>query len=322
MRIRVSVWGQRLFTVLGLGSLARQEPSKRDGAAGPLGDDGTIPLGSVASTSGVGAGGGRPFLVDRRARVAEIASRSDWPHDVALLAPSAGARRELFAQAWTELALMEHASIAAFARFTLQLLSLGAPPDLVERSNAAQVDETRHARVCFAIASAYGAKSVGPGALRIDGALEETSSLLDVLVNVIEEGCIGETIAALEAAEAREHAIEPAVRRELLSISRDELRHAELAWSFVEWALRTGGEQACTAAARAFSALARQSSVPPAARADDATLLAGGILPANVKAALRNEAIETVILPCARRVLERVCAREGREASAIQQREI
>ena len=299
MRTRVLVWGQRLFTALGRGPLAR-----------------------LAGSSGTGVGGGRPFLVHRRARVAETTSRSDWPHDIALLATSASAsaRRELLAQSWTEIALMEHASIAAFARFTLQLLSLGAPPDLVERSNAAQVDETRHARVCFAIASAYGAKSVGPGTLRIDGALEHTSSLLDVLVGVIEEGCIGETIAALEAAEAREHATEPAVRKELSCISRDELRHAELAWSFVEWALRSGGAEARNAAARAFRVLARPISEPPP-RADEAALLAGGILPANVKARLRNEAIETVILPCARRVLDRACAREGRgEASIVGER--
>ena len=65
---------------------------------------------------------------------------------------------------------MEHASVAAFARFTLHLMSLGAPAALVERSNAALADETLHAKLAFAIASGYAGRAIGPGPLAIDGA--------------------------------------------------------------------------------------------------------------------------------------------------------
>lgn len=40
---------------------------------------------------------------------------------------------------------IETGSIAAFARFTLQLLHLGAPCELIEASQRAMLDETRHA---------------------------------------------------------------------------------------------------------------------------------------------------------------------------------
>ncbi|HKY38213.1 MAG TPA: hypothetical protein VJN18_19860 [Polyangiaceae bacterium] len=42
------------------------------------------------------------------------------------------AERTARAEHWMKMGQMEHASIAAFARFSLQLLSLGAPPALVE----------------------------------------------------------------------------------------------------------------------------------------------------------------------------------------------
>src|SRR5262249_10818235 len=143
-------------------------------------------------------------LVGGVERKAGATDRADWGGALSVEAFAEGDRARL-AEAWTEMGLMEHASIAAFARFTLELLALGAPRDLVARSNAAQVDETRHAELCFGVAAAFGGSAVGPGRLRVDGSLDDIS-LAKVVANVIREGCIGETIAALEAAESREHA--------------------------------------------------------------------------------------------------------------------
>jgi hypothetical protein len=39
-------------------------------------------------------------------------------------------------------ALFQHASVASFARFSLELLALGAPPDLVAAAHAAALDGT------------------------------------------------------------------------------------------------------------------------------------------------------------------------------------
>src|SRR6185437_10815965 len=106
--------------------------------------------------------GGRPFLVEERARVApaeRTTGMRGWgaPEVVAprvdgLDALDAGARASL-AETWTVLALLEHASVASFARVSLQLLAVGAPGDLVGATHQAALDEIRHARLCFALAS-------------------------------------------------------------------------------------------------------------------------------------------------------------------------
>ena len=71
---------------------------------------------------------GRPFFVGNGPRVAALAERDDWFSSEALarepvhprVASDPALRAEL-ALAWTEMALMEHASVASFARFALQL---------------------------------------------------------------------------------------------------------------------------------------------------------------------------------------------------------
>jgi hypothetical protein len=151
------------------------------------------------------------------------------------LLPEEARVRARLAEHWTAIGLMEHASIAAFARFSLQLLALGAPADLVEQSNQALADELQHTELAFALASAYGGGAVGPGPLAIDGSLEEQS--LEAIVRlVVVEGCIGETVAALEAREAAAHAMDPVVRAALERIADDEAGHAALAWRTLRWA--------------------------------------------------------------------------------------
>ena len=51
--------------------------------------------------------------------------------------------------------LAEHASVASFARFSLQLMAVGAPVRLLEAASLAAVDEVRHTRQCFTAAAMY-----------------------------------------------------------------------------------------------------------------------------------------------------------------------
>jgi len=181
---------------------------------------------------------GRPFLIAEVPRMAAIETRADWLD--ATLSPDASGlsplERAQLAAHWARLGQMEHASIAAFARFSLQLLSLGAPSELVEACNRALADETAHTRACFALASAYGGTAVGPARLDIEHCFEDTS-LLAIAKLVLREGCLGETVASLEALAAAEVASDPAVKRALTQIANDELQHAELAFKFLRWAL-------------------------------------------------------------------------------------
>jgi hypothetical protein len=245
---------------------------------------------------------GRPFLIDGLPRLAQVNARSDWNELAPLpnLADLDAALRAQLAAQWTCVALMEHASIAAFARFALQLMSLGAPASLLERTTAAMADETKHAKACFAVASHYAGTALGPGRLAIERSLDD-SSLQEIVLNAIREGCVGETVAAIEAREAAEHALDPALRELLQVIAEDETRHAELAYRFVKWALATSGPELEQAVRREFEALASEAPPPRSAPPEsEAHLLRHGIVPQAMREAIRRQAIAEVILPCSR----------------------
>lgn len=254
---------------------------------------------------------GRPFLVAGAERLASAAPRADWLSDSSIPADDPGpALREALASAWTEQALMEHASVAAFARFALQLMSLGAPAELLERTTRAMADETRHAQLCFSLARRYSGKDVGPGPLSMDGALD-ASDLTSIVLTTVHEGCIGETVAAIEAAEALAHCEDTATRGVLSQIARDEAEHAELAWRFVTWAVERWPELGAAVRAELARALEdgrrvegtapRSPTLEPSER--DAALLEHGIVSSSVRAALRLRVLSDVVLPCAEALL-------------------
>lgn len=258
---------------------------------------------------------GRPFLVNGELRTATLVERRDWgaasspsrPDDAALTREE----QVRLAAEWRQIGLMEHASIAAFARFTLELLALGAPAELVEETQRAMADETRHAKLAFALAKRFGGENLGPGPLDLGGALT-VGELERAVLDTVVEGCIGETTAALEAQLALENTRCPEVRAVLETIARDEQRHAELAWRFVDWALSNHPELAPEVTAlvahehqRVNAELAaRRHTVTqndPAQRA----LTAHGILSARERLALREQVLTEVVSPC----ISALCAR-------------
>lgn len=277
---------------------------------------------------------GRPFLVGGEARMAN-ATATDFGDAVHSLGNFSGVRgvsaspevglrgpagvdakrlgvetldvetRTSIGRYWTEVALMEHASIAAFARFTLQLMHLGAPLALLEASQRAMFDETEHAKACFAIASSLLDQPVGPGKLALDGALNETN-LVGIVRLTIHEGCIGETIAAIEAAEAASVCEDPVIKATLKQIQADELRHAELAWRFVQWALGQTTDRVEQAALEAVvraefaAALGGSGATPPmdAAARNESVAERFGVLSATTRQRVRRLALRDVIAPC------------------------
>lgn len=178
---------------------------------------------------------GRPFTVAGSARTAKAATRCDWATR-SYAHPDANARA-----AWVQRGLDEHASVASFARFVLELLGVGAPPDLVADAIEAMRDEVEHARSAFGVAAALGGTPVGPGPLRTSDATL-ARSLEDVAISTLTEGAIGETFAAVRAAEEAAREADPSIRAVLETIAADETRHAALAWRFLRWALSTSPE--------------------------------------------------------------------------------
>jgi len=206
------------------------------------------------------------------------------------------AERRALAEHWTRLGQMEHASIAAFARFSLQLLSLGAPAPLVEACTEAIADETAHAKLCFGLASAYAGRALGPGALEVGDCLAATH-LSEIARLVIAEGCFGETLAALEALEASEAATDPTIRAVFSRIAADEQRHATLAFQFVRWAMQKGGEALRLSLAKAMleQVAAHEQREH---RASALPLEAHGVLSSAALRALHRQAVREVVVPC------------------------
>jgi hypothetical protein len=245
---------------------------------------------------------GRPFLIDAVPRVATVREREDWSdRDRPDLDDLDDHTRMLLAGAWLEDALAEHASIAAFARFALQLLALGAPPDLIADTHRAIADELEHARLCFTLASAYADREIGPGALAMGGALTDDIDLASVVVAAIREGCIGETMAAMQAEVARGLAQDPIVVASLDRIAADESRHAALAWRFVDWAVKQGGRRIRDVAADAFIRYAPNGAGNTRSPSPDLT--AHGRISASDLALLQRRTYDEVIRPCAAAVL-------------------
>lgn len=246
---------------------------------------------------------GRPFLVAGEARTATLQETHDWSSVIAVASPAdlSAAERVLIGEHWARAALMEHASIAAFARFTLQLLHLGAPRELIEQSQRAMLDETDHSKRCFELASRYLGAAVGPTALPMDDALAH-NDLASVTLMAFVEGCVGETVATLEARAALEQASDPLVRSALERIAEDEQRHAELAWRFVRWALAQGhGSLAASLTAQLDRLAEELSEASPSI--DVSPLAEHGVLSGGSRTLVRRTALAEVVLPCARALL-------------------
>jgi hypothetical protein len=226
---------------------------------------------------------GRPLLVQDAPRVAKKSSRSDWTTAlapaIAMLTPE---ERATLAEMWARDAASEHASIASFSRFSLQLLALGAPADLVEAAHLAALDEARHARDAYALASAYSGESIGPGTLDVNGALDHIAdvTLARLAIETFEQGCVGETMAAWDAREKAALCNDSHVRDVLARVAEDEEQHAELAWRTVVWAVRAGGAEVKLALEESLARISASSDIS------------------------QNSLFTSVIAPCARALLD------------------
>jgi hypothetical protein len=286
----------------------------------PCGPDPTAPPGQCCYYVMLGENTccvGRPFTVRGDKRVAPPTARADWcPSLAPALAGLDPEERSALGRAWLADALEEHASVASFARLALQLLAQGAPPELLRLTQKAMADEIKHAELCFALAGAYAGEALGPGALDVGGALGGADSPVALALATLEEGCVGETVSAMCAEEAALRCEDPAVRRVLEVIARDERAHAVLAWRVLAWLVGRGGEDVADVVGTAARALARRADEQAPATRRDPHLAAlasppeaapavarRGRLSAAERTSVASRAMREVVLPCVRALL-------------------
>ena len=241
---------------------------------------------------------GRPARIDGTAIYAPVAPGRAWSADLApAVAALPAATRARLAAVWTEVARMEHASIASFANLALRLMAAGAPPELIARTHHAALDEIEHARIAFALASGYAGEPVGPGAFADAARMSPEGGVDALALETFLDGCIGETVAAAEAGLAAARAEDPAIAGALATMAEDETRHAELAWAIVAWCVRSSGPALRERLERALAAAGAEIPDPDP---DAAELARHGVVTARELAGLRRAVIADVVAPCLR----------------------
>lgn len=178
---------------------------------------------------------GRPLTVEGSRVRASVTGATGWLADSP--ARFLGDIDEGVVEHWEAVAKEEHSSIASFARFLLEIMHFGAPADLVSKTIAAMEDETRHAREAFSVSSRLRGAEVGAGSLDMRKVLVRPPELRRAVREAVFEGCVSETIGALAAGEGAKLAKQTEISDTLTTITVDEMRHADLAWEFIEWAL-------------------------------------------------------------------------------------
>ena len=143
---------------------------------------------------------------------------------------------------WLKQGLAEHASIASFSRFSLDLISLGAPSFLIELVHKGTLDEIRHSKIAFDVANIFlsaigdedNNKCINPSKIQshniqIDGNCQR------ILNDLINGGCFNELISALQSVT---DAINLKSNKLLHSIALDETKHCSLAWIAMIWIIQ------------------------------------------------------------------------------------
>lgn len=267
-----------------------------------LEDDGGVVTGAAPK-----AVHGRPLIVDGVTRVSGSMPRKDWIRAITPLKDAlTQAQRKALGRRWLEAARMEHASVASFAKCTLDLMALGAPRDLIEGAVDAQQDEIRHTAACFSLAAQYfGVSSLGPGPLALEGLYSGGVTLESVLIQTIRDGCVNETLAAAEAIWLAQRTQVPHVRQILEDIAKEEAKHAALAWRFVRWALDQNPDLAASLQ-QTMAVLREVYATPGPEDEEDLWMAAYGCMPSQEAHRCAQRTWTSVITPCSESVLAAV----------------
>ncbi|MEZ0223826.1 MAG: hypothetical protein ACAH83_04675 [Alphaproteobacteria bacterium] len=188
-----------------------------------------------------GAGWGRPLRIKGRQLHPDLREGSDWtkgdrPDASKLDEPT----RKALAALWLHDAQKEHASVPAFSRISWMLAAVGAPAELMEWSHRAALEEIEHTRLCFALAAGYGGKSysVEPMPDLLLGGLDvEADPIVVLATESLSDGCQLEDFNADVAGACAQVCEEPATRKVLEQIAREERLHADFSWALLEWLL-------------------------------------------------------------------------------------
>ena len=225
----------------------------------------SIPLGLFTGTMGAlltllassSFGRGRQVRRFGRLTFAPLVPQSPWVASPPEL--EEGGPLPAVAAAWRQNGLTEHASVAAFARVSMELVALGAPPALIEDAHRDALDELRHTELCFGLAARFDGRTEGPadfpGAALAMARGPRAVRLAHLAVTSLTDGAINEGLSARVVAELARAVEHREVARVLAAIAKDEARHAAHGFAVMRWCLEAGGRPVAAALEAALAAL-------------------------------------------------------------------
>jgi hypothetical protein len=131
---------------------------------------------------------------------------------------------------FADTARLEQASVKAFLALMTELRWHRAPASLLRQARRAAQEEVRHTRVTRRLAKRYGATAKASSVRSLP-----VRSLLSLAIENVQEGCVRETFGVLVGRWQALRAADPAIRRAMWRIARDEGRHAALSWQVARW---------------------------------------------------------------------------------------
>jgi len=191
---------------------------------------------------------------------------------------------------------MEHASVAAFARFSMQLMSVGAPLPLLQASHQAAQDEVKHAGIAISFTNKFGRTNIALGDFPLTAEHFDFGNISNIAKATALEGCIEETISALVTKMQAEGMADPIMQAALREVADEEVSHAVLAWRSVKWMMEKSPEIR-SAVSAVFSSWPRPEAVtstPARSVLEDV-----GILPVEKMEKLREIGWRDIVVPTA-----------------------
>lgn len=186
-----------------------------------------------------GLGHGRPFRIKGTPVVSKVSNSSKWiGRDIKICVDLDLESRRALEAVWLDSASKEHASVPAFSKLSLQLIAIGAPPELIAKVFTAASQEVTHAKLCFSVAASVSGRPWSPNAMpQVLEVKSGSESLERLILECFVDGCLMEALSAAHARASSELAEEADVKHVFSVIAKDESFHAELSWEILKFLL-------------------------------------------------------------------------------------
>jgi hypothetical protein len=136
----------------------------------------------------------------------------------------------------------EHASVASFARFAIDLMTIEAPLEMIERAQKCSLEEIEHAKICALVVGKIMAAKEGENerfAVKLGKFpkhhVEFDGDLARLCKAVAFEGCINESIAAAHLLYASQLCSNESLKALLKYVAEQEWGHAVFAFDCFYW---------------------------------------------------------------------------------------